>query len=46
MIFSIALMVIAGAVAYGQWRKLPVWPLICIYWSLLTVKYAVELWLR
>lgn len=44
MIFTFVLMVLAGGIAYGLAKREDVWPVICLYWFVLTVKYAVELW--
>lgn len=44
--FAFMLMYIAGLVFVFQVWKKNAWPLICLYWFILTVKYGYELWLR
>ena len=44
--FNLLLCIIAGSVAYGLSKKEDVWPVICLYWFILTIKYIVEIWLR
>ena len=46
MKFVIALMAISGLVAIGQIMRWDMWRFNCLYWVVLAVKNAVELWSR
>lgn len=43
MIFQLLLCLIASIVTYGLYRKQNMWPLIVLYWSVLTLKCLTEL---
>ena len=44
--FVFALMAISATVALGQIMRWNMWGFICLYWVVLAVKNAIELWSR